>query len=135
MKVGYNIVDNESLINNEVEILRNKMSITEFLKRVKKEEDIPLDICITGLDTLIAYAEKPLDLSKFIKKILIEKSNFLLRQNLVIQFLMDGKLQVTDDDSKPKSVIDKNIIEVNHIFGKLKREYIHYFFTQLNLSS
>lgn len=135
MKVGYNIVDNESLINNEVEILRNKMSIIEFLKRVKKEEDIPLDICITGLDTLIAYAEKPLDLSKFIKKILIEKSNFLLRQNLVIQFLMDGKLQVTDDDSKPKSVIDKNIIELNHIFGKLKREDIHYFFTQLNLSS
>lgn len=135
MKVGYNIVDNEALKSQEAEILSNKLSIIEFLKKVKNEQDIPLDVCVKGLDTLIAHSENPTELSKWIRKLLMEKSNFLIRENVMVQFLMEGDLQVTKDATKPKSLIDNKSIELNQIFGSLKREGIHYFYTQLNLSS
>jgi hypothetical protein len=135
MKVGYNIVDNDALKSEEVSILPNKMSVVEFLKRVKNEQDIPLDVCVKGLDTLIANSDNPIEISRFIRELLIDKSNFLIRQNLVVQLLMLGNLQVTEDASKPKSVINNIPIELNQIFGSLKREGIHYFYTQLNLSS
>lgn len=97
MDLGFNIIQQDN-----PDIFDERVSLVSFLKAVEDNENLPYDIAVTGLDTFLYYAENRLEASRIIRDILEDNVNYLLMRNYIIQIVLNGELEVTIDNEKPK---------------------------------
>jgi hypothetical protein len=132
MDVGFNLVEEKSIESGKVELFEDKMSILEFLRKVSRMEDIPLDISIIGFDQLLFSADDRREMTEYIRDLLIEKVNFLLNKSPCIQIIVDGSLEQWQ---KPIIRLNNEDLDVYTIFGKMERRDVNWFYTSLNIQS
>ena len=132
MDVGFNLIEEKSIESGKVELFENKMSIIQFLRKVSRMEDIPLDVSIIGFDQLLFSAVDRKEMTKYIRDLLIEKVNFLLNKSPCVQIIVDGSLEQWQ---KPIIRLNNEDLDVYTIFGKMERRDVNWFYTGLNIQS
>ena len=132
MKSGFNIINKK---NYPKKLFKNKISIINFLKNLINENDLPYSIAIYGLEELIYRSENPDKTSKFIRDILQDSANFLMRENYIIQIVIEGDLEVIESSEKPIINYLNAKIPIYPIFGRVKQIDIKKFYAPLNLQS
>lgn len=132
MEVGYNLIERKSVETGKYKLFEEKMSIIEFLRRVREKEDIPLDVTIIGFDQLLFSAEDREEISRYIRDLLIERINFLMNKNPCIQILVDGSLEQWQ---KPIIRLNNEDLDIYTIFGKMERKDVNWFYTGINIQS
>ncbi len=96
LDIGFNVIE-----KTNPEIFNEKISIIEFLRKVRKEEEFPYNFAVTGLDALLYYTEDKEKISKYILNTLQDHANFLDRGNYIIQIVIDGTLHIVESYERP----------------------------------
>lgn len=130
LDIGFNIIE-----KTNPEIFKEKMSIIEFLRKVRKEEKLPNNFAVTGLDTLLYYSKDKEKVSKYIRNTLQDHANFLVRGNYIIQIVMDGTLHIVETYEKPRVKYKDQEFFIFTIFGRVKQIDLKHFLAPLNLTS
>jgi len=110
LNVGYNLVERKA-IGEKYEDFEERISIIQFLRKIKRGEDIPKKVTVTGLDILLLQNEKT---SRYIRKILSNATSYLFKRNPIIMFTVEERL-VMDREQKIR-YMDKEI-RLNPLFG------------------
>ncbi|MEM4521370.1 MAG: hypothetical protein QXF23_06585 [Candidatus Bathyarchaeia archaeon] len=125
MEVGYNIVE-KSLIGKEFESIEEKISIIEFLRRLRRKKPVNRKIAVIGLEEALLTGEET---ARYIKRILVNSTS-TLRTN-IIQFQINGELIL---DKEPKIRYKSKEISLTPIFGnRIKPKTIGYFHSPPNI--
>jgi len=132
MDIGFNILEKREYRN---ELFNEKMSIIEFLRQIYKEENLPRDFAIFGLEELLYCSEDPDKLSKEIWRLLTDAANFLTRGYYIIQIVIDGKVEIIEDSEKPVVNYKNKRFRLYPIFGRVKQKDLKHFIAPLNLQS
>jgi len=130
LDIGFNIIE-----KTNPEIFKEKMSIIEFLRKVRKEEKLPNNFAVTGLDTLLYYSKDKEKVSKYIRNTLQDHANFLVRGNYIIQIVMEGTLHVVETYERPRVKYKDQEFLIFTIFGRVKQVDLKHFLAPLNLTS
>ena len=130
LDIGFNIIE-----KTNPEIFKEKMSIIEFLRKVRKEEKLPNNFAVTGLDTLLYYTKDKEKVSKYIRNTLQDHANFLVRGNYIIQIVMEGTLHVVETYERPRVKYKDQEFLIFTIFGRVKQVDLKHFLAPLNLTS
>ena len=132
MDIGFNVIEKKEYSNH---IFKDRMSIVEFLRQVYREEKLPLNLSVFGIESLLYYSEEPEKISRKIRNLLQDIANFLVRGNYIIQIVVDGKIEIVESSEKPRiNYKDKQII-LYPIFGRVKQVDLKHFIAPLNLQS
>jgi len=132
MNIGFNIIEKREYLN---QIFKDRMSIVEFLRQVYREEKLPLNFAVFGIDALLYYSEEPEKISRKIRNLLQDAANFLVRGNYIIQIVVDGKIEIVESSERPRiNYKDKQIL-LYPIFGRVKQVDLKHFIAPLNLLS
>jgi len=114
MKAGYNLVEKRS-IGKEFEEIKDKMSIIEFCRKLKRNEQIKKMISVTGLEEALALGD---EIARYIRGILVNSVGML--RGHIIQFPINGELRLYKE---PKIKYKDSEISLTPIFGnRLKQE-------------
>ncbi|WP_230458839.1 hypothetical protein [Haloarcula sp. K1] len=107
------------------------MSIVEFLRRVKRMEDLPYDVTVHGIDDFLRSAEKPLETCDYVYQILRDHVNFLLTQNPRVQFV------VRDVEYWDEPVLrdGNDEIPLKRIFHGIEQEGSGWYYSNINVQS
>jgi hypothetical protein len=125
MEVGYNLVERK-LVGKEFEVINEKMSIIEFLRRLRKGQVIEKKISVVGLDELMLSGG---EISSYIRSLLVESTGILW--NRIIQFPVDGDLVL---NREPKIKYRGREISLTPIFGnRLVPKTTGYFYAPFNI--
>lgn len=125
MEVGYNLVERK-LVGKEFEVINEKMSIIEFLRRLRKGQVIEKKISVVGLDELMLSGN---EISSYIRSLLVESTGILW--NRIIQFPVDGDLVL---NREPKIKYRGREISLTPIFGnRLVPKATGYFYAPFNI--
>ena len=130
LDIGFNIIE-----KTNPEIFKEKMSIIEFLRKVRKEEKLPNNFAVTGLDTLLYYTKDKEKVSKYIRNTLQDHANFLVRGNYIIQIVMEGTLHIVETYERPRVKYKDQEFLIFTIFGRVKQIDLKHFLAPLNLTS
>lgn len=130
MDIGFNIIE-----RGNPEIFEDKLSIIEFLRKVSEEERLPYNFAVTGLDTLLYYAEDREETEKYIRTLLQDVANFLVAGNYIIQVVVEGDLYVVESYERPRVRYKGEEILLYPVFGRVKQIDIKHFLAPLNLLS
>jgi len=130
LDIGFNIIE-----KTNPEIFKEKISIIEFLRKIRKEEKFPYDFAVTGLDTLLYYTEDKKEISEYIRKTLQDHANFLDRGKYIIQIVIDGTLHIVESSERPRVKHKEEEFLLYPIFGRVKQVDIKRFLAPLNLTS
>ena len=130
LDIGFNIIE-----KTNPEIFKEKMSIIEFLRKVRKEEKLPNNFAVTGLDTLLYYSKDKEKVSKYIRNTLQDHANFLVRGNYIIQIVMEGTLHIVETYERPRVKYKDQEFLIFTIFGRVKQVDLKHFLAPLNLTS
>ena len=132
MDIGLNIMEKKEYSN---QIFKDRMSIVEFLRRVYREEKLPLNLSVFGVENLLYYSEEPEKISREIRNLLQDAANFLVRGNYIIQIVVEGKIEIVESSERPRiNYKDKQIL-LYPIFGRVKQVDLKHFIAPLNLLS
>jgi len=132
MDIGFNILEKKEYSN---QIFKDRMSIVEFLRQVYREEKLPLNFAVFGIESLLYYSEEPEKISRKIRNLLQDGANFLVRGNYIIQIVVDGKIEIVESSERPRiNYKDKQIL-LYPIFGRVKQMDLKHFIAPLNLQS
>lgn len=107
MSVGYNLVERK-LIGKEFEDIEEKLSIIEFLRRLRKGEKISKAVAVIGFEELIANEDSAL----YVRRILSRSVDKL--RTTIIQLQVDGELVL---DMEPRIKVRGREIRLTPIFG------------------
>ena len=132
MKPGYNFIESRAIQEGKVKVFKDRLSIVEFIRRVKDERGLPLDVTVLGLDQLLYSAENREEISRYIKDLLIEKVNFLMRRNICVEFILEGSLEQWQH---PIVRFNDEDLDLYKIFGTMERVDVNHFFAELNIQS
>lgn len=132
MDIGFNIIEKTAYPN---EIFKDRMSIVEFLRHVKREEKLPLNLAVFGIENLLYYSEEPERISRKIRNILQDAANFLIRGNYIIQIVVEGEIEVVESSERPRINYKNKQFLLYSIFGRVKQVDLKQFFAPLNLLS
>ena len=125
MEVGYNLVERK-LVGKEFEVINEKISIIDFLRRLRKGQAIKEKISVVGLDELMLSGG---EISSYIRSLLVESTGILW--NRIIQFPVDGDLVL---NREPKIKYRGREISLTPIFGnRLVPKAAGYFYSQFNI--
>ena len=130
LDIGFNLIE-----KTNPEIFKEKMSIIEFLRKVRKEEKLPNNFAVTGLDTLLYYTKDKEKVSKYIRNTLQDHANFLVRGNYIIQIVMEGTLHIVETYERPRVKYKDQEFLIFTIFGRVKQIDLKHFLAPLNLTS
>ena len=130
MDIGFNIIE-----RGDPEIFEDKLSITEFLRKIMEEERLPYNFAVTGLDTLLYSAEDREETEKYIRTLLQDVANFLVAGNYIIQVVVEGDLYVVESYERPRVRYKGEEILLYPVFGRVKQIDIKHFLAPLNLLS
>ncbi len=132
MDIGFNIMEQREYPG---QIFEEKMSIIEFLRRVYREEKLPLNLSVSGIDTLLYFSRDPERLSRKIRNLLQDAANFLVKGNYIIQILIEGKMEIVESSERPRvNYKDKQFL-LYSIFGRVRQVDLKHFIAPLNLQS
>jgi len=132
MNIGFNIIEKKEYSN---QIFKDRMSIVEFLRQVYREEKLPLNLSVFGIESLLYYSEEPEKISRKIRNLLQDAANFLVRGNYIVQIVVDGKIEIVESSERPRvNYKDKQIL-LYPIFGRVKQVDLKHFIAPLNLLS
>jgi len=132
MDIGFNIIEKREYPD---QIFKDRMSIVEFLKQVYREEKLPLNFAVFGIESLLYYSEEPQNISRKIRNLLQDAANFLVRGNYIIQIVVDGKIGIVETSEKPRIDYKNKQILLYPIFGRVKQVDLKHFVAPLNLQS
>lgn len=130
MDIGFNIIE-----RGDPEIFEDKLSITEFLRKIREEERLPYNFAVTGLDTLLYSAEDREETERYIRTLLQDVANFLVAGNYIIQVVVEGDLYVVESYERPRVRYKGEEILLYPVFGRVKQIDIKHFLAPLNLLS
>ena len=130
LDIGFNIIE-----KTNPEIFKEKMSIIEFLRKVRKEEKLPNNFAVIGLDTLLYYTKDREKVSRYIRNTLQDHANFLVRGNYIIQIVMEGTLHIVETYERPRVKYKDQEFLIFTIFGRVKQVDLKHFLAPLNLTS
>ena len=130
MDIGFNIIE-----ETNPQIFEEKISIIEFLRKLRQEEKFSYNFAITGVDTLLYYAEDREKVSKYIREILQDHANFLVAGNYIIQVVIEGTLHVVESFERPRVKYKEEEFLLYPIFGRVKQIDLKHFLAPLNLLS
>ncbi len=132
MDIGFNIIEKRE---HSDQVFTERISIIEFLRQVYREEELPLNFAVFGIENLLYYSEEPEKISRKIRNLLQDAANFLVRGNYIIQIVIDGKIEIVESSERPKiNYKDKQIL-LYPIFGRVKWVDLKHFIAPLNLQS
>lgn len=132
MDIGFNIIERKEYIN---QIFEDRISILEFLRCVQREEKLPLNVAVLGLDTLLYYSEDVEKISKYIRNILQDGANFFVRGNYIIQIIINGEIEIVESYERPRVNYKNKRFLLYPIFGRVRQVDLKHFFAPLNLQS
>jgi len=132
MDIGFNLVEKREY---STQIFKDKMSIIGFLREVYKEEKLPFNLAVFGLENLLYYAEKPEEVSRKIRNLLQDRANFLIRGNYIIQIVIGGKIKIVESSERPRVEYREKELFLYPIFGRVKQLDLKHFIAPLNLQS
>jgi len=125
MEVGYNLVERR-LIGKEFEEIEDKLSVIEFLRRLKRKQEIKPRICVIGLDEALLGDKY---IAGYIREVLVDSINIL--RTYIIQFQMNGLLTF---NREPKIRYRGKEISLTPLFGnRIKMKSIGYFHSPVNI--
>lgn len=130
LDIGYHVMSEQAV--KEHGRYDDELSIVEFLRRVYRKEEIPLDVTVTGLHEYLAAADDPRGAAEFIHQILRDRVNFILNQSPVIQFIVDD-IEHWDGGQLPIS--DENVRLVTIFGGSLDQEASGWYAGEFNVQS
>lgn len=129
MKAGcYNLVERDKYPEFEA-----RMSIVQFLRKLKEEARLPRELTVLGFDTLLYGCEEDGrdDLMRRIRRILMAAASQLFRQNPTIQFVLEGKIERA---LAIEIKLRDQYIELTPIFGnRLEQEDVDWIWAPFNL--
>ena len=128
MKVGYNIITEGGIIAKKFIELQVKMSFIEFI-RILKSKKLDQDVQVSGLDFLLFSCEKPKDLAKNLRNLLIDYINYLNKEYISVQIICK-KIEKWD---KVIAFINDKKLYLEDIFGTLEEIDSDYFFKIFNI--
>jgi len=132
MDIGFNIIEKREYPD---QIFKDRMSIVEFLRQVYREEKLPRDFAVFGIESLLYYSKEPEEISVKIRNLLQDAANFLVRGNYIIQIVIEGKIEIIESSEKPRiNYKDKQML-LYPIFGRVKQVDLKHFIAPLNLQS
>jgi hypothetical protein len=130
LDIGFNIIE-----KTNPKIFQEKLSIIEFLRKIRKEEKLPFNFAVIGLDALLYYAEDREKISKYIRDMLQDHANFLTTGNYIIQIIIEGTLRVVESSERPRVQYKEEEFLLYPIFGRVKQIDLKHFLAPLNLLS
>jgi hypothetical protein len=131
LDIGYHVIE-EDAIDDHGGVFDEQMSIVEFLRRVDRMNEIPMDVTVYGLDAYLRGAHDSERVAEYIHSLLRDRVNFLLNQQPVVQFVVD-EVQTWDGPVIPD---DDERIELNPIFhGSLSQQGVGWYSSNLNVQS
>lgn len=129
LDIGYHVVEGDAAEDGDTFV---EMSIVEFLRQIDRMNEIPIDMTVYGLDDLLRGADDPESISAYFRDILLERVNFIVNKQPVVQFVVD-EIEYWDAPSIPG---DDEPIELDHIFYGLEPGENHNVFSSnLNIQS
>jgi len=132
MEIGFNIIARKEY---QDKIFPDRLSIIEFLRKVWREERLPYNIAVFGLEELLYQAEDLEKISRYISNLLQDAANFLVRGNYIIQIVIEGELSVVETYERPRVSYKNKEFLLYPIFGKVKQIGFKHFIAPLNLQS
>lgn len=132
MDIGFNIIEKREYLG---QIFKDKMSIIEFLRQTRKEEELPLNLAVFGIDNLLYYSKEPEKIARKIRDLLQDAANFLMRGNYIIQVVIDGKIEIVESHERPRIIYKNEQILLYPIFGRVRQMDLKHFLAPLNLQS
>jgi len=125
LRPGYNLIE-EELIGKKYEDIEEKISILEFLRRLKRKQPVSRKIAVIGFDELII--EGP-EVARIVRSILSRAVEQL--RNHIIQLPIGGRLVM---DMEPKLRLRGREVRLALIFGnRLEIMEPGYFYSPLNI--
>ena len=125
MEVGYNLIERK-LIGKGFEEIKDKISIIEFLRRLRRRQTINQKIAVTGLEEALLAGEET---ARYIRKILVDSTS-MLRVH-IIQFPINGEIVL---NREPKIRYKAKEVSIAPIFGnRIKPKTIGYFYSPPNI--
>jgi len=132
MNICFNIIEKKEYQN---QIFKDRMSIIEFLRRVQREEKLPLNFAVFGIENLLYYSKEPEKISRKIRNLLQDAANFLVRGNYIIQIVVGGKIEIIESSERPRINYKNKQFPIYPIFGRVKQVDLKHFIAPLNLQS
>jgi hypothetical protein len=125
MEVGYNLIERK-LVGKGFEEIEDKISIIEFLRRLRGRQTISQKIAVTGLEEALLAGEET---ARYIRKILVDSTSMLRAH--IIQFPINGEIVL---NREPKIKYKVKEVSIVPIFGnKIKPKTIGYFYSPPNI--
>jgi hypothetical protein len=125
MEVGYNLIERK-LIGKGFEEIEDKISVIEFLRRLRQKQTINQKIAVTGLEEALLAVE---EIAKYVRKILLDSTNML--RTHIIQFPINGELIL---NREPKIKYKAKEVSLTPIFGnRIKPKTIGLFHSPPNI--
>lgn len=133
MDIGFNFVEDALIREGSLEKFDKQMSIVRFLQGLSRNESIPSDVTVLGLESLLHSAEDPDQVSNLMRGILIESVNQLIMANPIVQFVVRGDLQTWEH---PIISYKGEKLPLRPIFGgSLKQIGVHHYHAEINVLS
>lgn len=129
-EIGYHVVSKDALEGHEG--FEDQMSVIKFLRLVRSEKRLPLNITVGGLDKLLHSVDNSTAVCKYIHMILADGVNHLTRQQPVVRFVVD-EIEYWDEPVIPHG--DDKIPLKQIFYGGLIQEDADWYYTQLNITS
>ena len=127
LSVGYNLVERKS-IGEKYEEFEERMSIINFLRRIKRKEEIPKKVAVIGFDALLLQDDK---MSRHIRRILSDSTSYFFKRNPIIVFIIGERLVI---DREPKIRFRGKEMNLYPIFGnRLTQKDVDWFHSPFNI--
>ena len=127
LSVGYNVVERAS-IGKKFEEFDERISVVDFLRRLRRKQKIPRKIAILGLDFLLFENKTSM---QYIRKLLSNSTSYFFETNPVIVFIVGEKLSI---NRKLKIRIRGEEIDLYPLFGnRLTQKDIDWFYSPFNI--
>lgn len=129
LELGYHLMSKETA--EERGEFDDKMSIVEFLRRLDRREDFPLDVTVYGLDDYLLSAEDPDEACDHIHSILRDRASHISLQQPCVQFVID-EIEYWEEPVIPA---DEEDIGLQSIFRRIDKKGAGWYESELNVSS
>lgn len=130
LEIGYHVMSTDAI--EEHGTFEDELSIVEFLRRIERTEELPLDVTVIGLDDYIEASDYPEGAAKFIHEILRDRVNFILNQSPVVQFVVND---VEHWDGGVLPINGSNIRLINIFGGSFDQEGPGWYAGEFNVQS
>lgn len=130
LDIGYHVIDEDAL--DDYGVFDEEMSIVEFLRRLKRREEIPHDMTVRGLDDYLLGVDDAEEACDYIHRLLRDRVNYLNLRNPRVQFVVDD----VENWSGPVIPTGNKPIKLNRIFhGSMEQSGPGWYSSNLNVQS